>query len=340
MDTGKYIEQNKDRILTDLNSLLSQKSVSPEGEGISECVNLISNLCLNYGFDACEIVETEGHPGIVAEKVLDEDAPTVAFFGHYDVQSVKEDNWNGNPFNPVVKDENGKRIFARGAGDNKGQFFAHLCAVDFLKENLGVNVILLLEGEEEKGSPHLSQILEHEPLDQTDVVVCADGGMEMDDMPVVELGCRGMLYTHLKVKTGEKNLHSGEFGGLSRNAGFEISQILASLKDDTGTVKIDGFYENVREPSEKDLESVREIEKRTRFNPEKSDEFGKGEGLEKKFLYPQLNIAGIESGFGGKGAETIIPSEAEASIGVRMVPDQSSTEIMEKMEKHIESVIS
>jgi acetylornithine deacetylase/succinyl-diaminopimelate desuccinylase-like protein len=341
MESVKYIENNRDRIISDLNSILRQKSLSPTGEGIRECAELVSNLCLDYGFDSSDIVETDGNPGIVAEKRVGEDAPTVVFFGHYDVQSVEEDQWSSPPFEPEIREEDGSdRIFARGSGDNKGQFFTHLCAVDMLGDNLEANILLVLEGEEEKGSPNLEQILENEKLEDVDVLICVDGSMEVDDLPTVELGCRGMLYTHLEIETGSENLHSGKSSGMMRNAAFEVSKVLESLEDDQGNVEVENFYENVREPDESSLKNIRDIEKRTGFDKEGDDNFGKGKGLEKNYIYPQLNIAGVKSGYGGKGTETVIPSSAEASIGVRMVADQSSSKILEKLEKHIETVIS
>ena len=335
------MNENRDRILTDLKRILGQKSLSPSGEGVDECAKLVSDLCLDYGFDSSEVKETEGHPGVIARKNVSEDAPTILFFGHYDVQSVEENKWSSPPFEPEIRDENGsERLFARGAGDNKGQFFTHLCAVDMLGDDLEANVVLVLEGEEEKGSPNLEQILQDENLEDVDVVVCADGSMEVEDIPTIELGCRGMLYLHLEIETGEENLHSGKSSGLMRNAALEISKVLDSLKDDKGKVLVDDFYENVREPSEADFENVRDIEERTNFKKEDYHNMGKGIGLEKKYIYPQLNVPGVESGYGSDGAETVIPSSAEASIGIRMVANQSSSEIREKIEDYIKNVIS
>lgn len=341
MDPEKYLQRNEERIIEDLKKILKQKSLSPTGEGIRECAELVSDLCLDYGFDSSDIVETDGNPGVVAEKRVIEDAPTVVFFGHYDVQSVEEDEWSSPPFEPEIRAEDGsERIFARGSGDNKGQFFTHLCAVDMLGDSLEANILLVLEGEEEKGSPNLEQILENEKLKDVDVLICADGSIELEDLPTFELGCRGMLYTHLEIETGSENLHSGKSSGMMRNAAFEISKVLESLEDDQGNVQVENFYENVREPDESSLKNVRDIEERTSFDKEGDDDFGKGKGLEKNYIYPQLNIAGVKSGYGGKGTETVIPSSAEASIGVRMVADQSSSEILEKMEKHVETVVS
>lgn len=341
VEPDEYIEESENKIIEDLMEILRQKSLSPSGEGINQCAELVSDFCLEYGFDSSEIVETEGHPGIIAEKRISKEATTVLFFGHYDVQSVEENKWSSQPFEPEIRDEDGcERIFARGVGDNKGQFFTHICAVDMLGSSLEANILLVLEGEEEKGSPNLEQIVESEKLRDVDVLICADGSMEVNDTPTIELGCRGMLYTHLEIETGNENLHSGKSSGMMRDAAFEISKVLNSLKDDEGHVLIEGFYENVREPSDRDFKNIRDIEERIDFNNEENQDFGKGEGLEKKYMYPHLNIAGVESGYGSKGAETVIPSSAEASIGVRMVANQSSREVFEKLESHIDSVIS
>ncbi|MFW5934885.1 MAG: M20/M25/M40 family metallo-hydrolase, partial [Halolamina sp.] len=169
-DARQFVDDHEDDQLADLFELLSQPSISATGEGVADCVELVQELCLSYGFDDVVRVETPGQPAVIAraEAAADagdgaDDVPTTFVYGHYDVQPADPDEWTTPPFEPTIRagPDGRERIYARGAGDNKGQWFAHLCAVRALRETTGLptNVTLLLEGEEESGSPNLDGVV-------------------------------------------------------------------------------------------------------------------------------------------------------------------------------------
>ncbi|MFW5948576.1 MAG: M20/M25/M40 family metallo-hydrolase, partial [Halolamina sp.] len=182
-----YVEDHSNEQLADLFDLLAQPSISATGEGVAACVELVQELCERYGFDETIRVETPGQPAVIARAEADEravdgaEAPTIFVYGHYDVQPADPDNWTSPPFEPTIREgpDGRDRIYARGAGDNKGQWFAHLCAVRALRETTGLptNVTLLLEGEEESGSPNLDGVVREyaDVLGDADLAYVADG---------------------------------------------------------------------------------------------------------------------------------------------------------------------
>jgi len=217
-----FLERYDEAVLDDLRSLLAQPSISATGEGIDDCATLVRQSCLEYGFDEAEIVETPGRPAIIAHAFADgeasEDELTVLLYGHYDVQPATATEWESPPFEPTLRDgpDGEARLYARGAGDNKGQWFAHLCAVRALRETTGVptDVTLLIEGEEESGSEHLEWLVRdrRDELD-ADVAFVADGPIDESGHPHVLLGSRGLLYVDIEATGANRDLHSGNFGG-------------------------------------------------------------------------------------------------------------------------------
>ncbi|WP_117595590.1 M20/M25/M40 family metallo-hydrolase [Haloprofundus halophilus] len=345
-----YVDERFDDFLEDLLGLLEQPSISATGEGVAECTDLAERLCREYGFDETETVETDGQPAIIAHAEADEsadDRPTLLLYGHYDVQPVDPDEWTSPPFEPTVREgpDGRERIYARGAGDNKGQWFAHLCAVRALRETTGlpVNVTLLLEGEEESGSPHLDQVVE-ERADElaADLTYVADGPIDASGRPHVLMGARGMLYVQLDATGPNRDLHSGNYGGPVPNPAWELNRILSSMKDDDGRVTIDGFYDDVRPITDLDREALDAMP----FDAEAVEAdldiggFANGPGdsyLEKLLYYPTLNIAGFASGYGGEGTKTIVPSTAKLKMDMRLVADQDPDEVYEKFCSHVEN---
>lgn len=349
MSANDFVESHFDEFLSDLNRLLAQPSISATGEGVLECTDLASELCQAYCFDETFLVETDGQPAILAHAYVDGDpengAPTILIYGHYDVQPVTPELWTSPPFQPTIRQgPNGnKRLYARGAGDNKGQWFAHLCAIRVLREtdNLQMNIALLLEGEEESGSPHLSEVVSRlaDDLD-VELAYVADGPIDPSGRPHVLLGARGMLYVQVDAIGPNRDLHSGNYGGPVPNPAWELVRIVSSMKDTTGQVTIDGFYESVREITALD----REVLKQMPFDAEAVTAdldvggFVQGPGdsyLEKLLYWPTLNIAGFTSGYGGKGTKTIIPSTAQVKMDMRLVADQGPNDLYEKFVRHI-----
>jgi len=345
-----HIEENFESYLEDLVRLLSHPSISTTSEGVKKCTELVQTLCRKYGFDEIKKIETPGQPSIIAKAFVDHnpenEEPTLLIYGHYDVQPADPNNWKSPPFDPDIrKDEEGEeRIYARGAGDNKGQWFAHLCALRAMreKENLPMNILLILEGEEEIGSPHLRQVIRKNKSEiNADLVYISDGPIDESDRPLVILGVRGLLYVEIQAKGASRDLHSGIFGGPVPNPSWELVQILNSMKNEKGEITIDGFYDDVLEITEEDKKVLKKIpldEKKIKKDLGLRD-FAEGPGEsyhEKVMYYPTLNIPGFTSGFGNEGIKTIIPSEANVKIDMRLVADQDPDDIFQKFSDHVE----
>lgn len=359
-----FFEAHEEEHLGDLFDLLRQPSVSATGEGVSDCVKLVQELCQTYGFDDVLTVKTPGQPSVIAHAEAgegasgaDQDAsgdgqsdaggaPTILVYGHYDVQPADPENWTTPPFEPTMRDgpDGRERIYARGAGDNKGQWFAHLCAVRALRETTGLetNVTLLLEGEEESGSPNLDSVVaEHaDVLGDAELAYVADGPIDPSGRPHVLMGARGMQYVQVDVQGPNRDLHSGNYGGPVPNPAWELVRIAASLKNETGQVTIDGFYDDVRPIADADREALNAMP----FDADavKADldisAFAAGAGdsyLEKLLYYPTCNIAGFTSGYGSEGSKTILPATATLKMDMRLVADQDPEEIYESFEEHV-----
>lgn len=350
MDTADaYIDNQFEEFLSDLRALVDHPSVSATGEGIRDCATFEQSLCLAYGFDTAELVETAGHPAVVAHAYVDNDpendAPTVLIYGHYDVQPVDPDAWDSPPFESEIRTEDGEELlYGRGTVDNKGQHFAYLCAVRTLRDTTGlpVNVTLLLDGEEESGSPNLLDAVEaREDELHADLSLNSDGPVDESGRPTVVFGNRGILIVQIDVRGPSGDLHSGHYGGAAPNPAWELNRLLGTMREDSGRIAIDGFYDDVREMPESHREFVEELEPDPAAMLEKLDvggfEDGPGDTFLEKTLYnPTLNINGIASGHGADGFKTIVPSEASASIDMRLVVDQEPDDIYEKFLAHVE----
>ncbi|MFB9808600.1 M20/M25/M40 family metallo-hydrolase [Haladaptatus pallidirubidus] len=266
MSATDYIEREFEAFVDDLFELLAQPSISATGEGVPECTALVERLCREYGFKNVEIVETSGQPAIIARTRTVSDAkntPRILIYGHYDVQPVSPGEWTTPPFEPTIREGPGgngdKRIYARGAGDNKGQWFAHLCAIRALSEtdDLPVDVTLLLEGEEESGSPNLESVVrEHAETLAADLAYVADGPIDTSGRPHVLMGARGLCYVEVNARGPNRDLHSGNYGGPIPNPAWELIRVLDSMKDKEGRITINGFYDDVRPIEEIDREAL------------------------------------------------------------------------------------
>lgn len=341
-------EDAEEAFLDDLFELLSTPSISTTGAGIEPCVELAERLCLAYGFDETHRVETDGHPALLARAFVDGDPdnerPTVLIFGHYDVQPVDPEAWTSPPFEPTIRDgpDGSPRIYARGAGDNKGQWFAHLCALRALGEGgPPVNLTLLLEGEEEIGSPHVHDVVRAERARlRADLFYTADGPIDPSGRPVVMLGSRGLLYVELTVRGADRDLHSGNYGGPVPNAAWELVHLLATMQGPDGYVRVDGFYDDVRELTDADRAALRALPDEpatlqehlgiAAFAP------GPGESYHEQLMYqPTMNLAGLTGGYGGEGKKTVLPARATAKLGLRLVPDQEPDDVFAELDAHV-----
>jgi acetylornithine deacetylase/succinyl-diaminopimelate desuccinylase-like protein len=334
------IEDRFDDYREALFSLLRQPSVSATGEGMDAAPELVGDLVDEHGFDDWERIETSHAPLIYAERLAGDDAPTVVFYGHYDVQPPGEaEEWETPAFEPTVRDES---IYARGAGDNKGQLSTHVFAVDALVAADAfpdVNVKLLFEGGEESGSLGLREYLDGDAAEiaDADLVYVADGPVHRSGRPTLIYGNRGILSAQLDHETANTDLHSGNFGGPIPNAATELVEVVSSMVDGD-EVTVDGFHDGVN-VTDADRELVSEI-------PDDSAEIMADLDLdrlatdepyyERLLLEPTLTVNGLLSGYTGEGGKTIIPHESMAKLDMRLVPDQDPDEVFEAVAAHVE----
>ena len=320
------------RDLADLFRLIAQPSISAQNIGVRECADLFVDVLRDAGFSA-RLMPTPAHPVVYAEWLGAPGKPTVLIYGHYDVQPPEPlDEWLSPPFEPTVRDG---KLFARGAGDNKGQIFAQIAAARAWLEVVGdlpVNVKFLIEGEEETGSPHLSSfVAEHRDLLAADLVYTSDGPVHDDAHPQVVYGVRGLLYVELRARGASHDLHSGNWGGLVPNPAWTLVQLLATMRDDTGRV-IDPRLLRRRATADTGGQArrwpvFRSIsggpgDGRTRSSCRRQPSLGYFDRL---MTTPTLNIAGFTSGYGGPGAKTVIPSTATVKMDMRLVPTRART---------------
>ncbi len=216
-----YHEENKDRFLSELLDLLSIPSVSTQKQHEQDmiiCANAVKQRLLEAGCDKAEIYETGGHPIVCAEKMIDDTKPTVLVYGHYDVQPGEPfELWNSHPFKPLVKDGN---VFARGASDDKGQFYTHVKALEIMNRTntMATNIKFMIEGEEETGSANLEKFIkEKRELLKADIILISDNAMLSAETPSLETGFRGISMIELEVTGPDKDLHSGAYGGAVAN---------------------------------------------------------------------------------------------------------------------------
>jgi acetylornithine deacetylase/succinyl-diaminopimelate desuccinylase-like protein len=331
----------QERDLGDLIRLLRQPSISAQNIGVPETAALISDLLTGAGFTP-QLFPTDGHPVIYAERLQAPDKPTVLIYGHYDVQPPDPlEAWVSPPFEPTIRDG---KLFARGAGDNKGQFFAQMCGARAWLETTGelpINVKFILEGEEETGSPHLDRFVEdHTDLLAADLVYTSDGPVFDDDIPIVVYGVRGMCYVELRAKGPSHDLHSGNWGGIAPNPAWQLVQLLGTMLDADNNVQIAGYYDDVQPVSP----LMREAMDALPLDPaETLGAIGVAQlpppkdlpYFDRLMARPTLNIAGFTSGYGGPGSKTIIPSKATVKIDMRLVPNQDPADIYAKFVAHV-----
>ncbi|MDQ0338127.1 acetylornithine deacetylase/succinyl-diaminopimelate desuccinylase-like protein [Caldalkalibacillus uzonensis] len=337
---SNLIDERKTQYLEQLFKLLRQKSISAQNIGIAECADLLQGMMEEIGISTRQL-PTKGHPVVYGEIVRDPEAFTLLIYGHYDVQPPDPlEEWLSPPFEPTIRDG---KIYCRGAGDNKGQLMAQVLAVKTYLDVFGelpVNIKLVFEGEEESGSNHLASFVEeNKELLKADLVYTSDGPMHDSGAPLVLLGVRGMLYVELTAKGAEWDNHSGNKGNIVPNPAWKLIDLLRTMRDENGRVLIEGFYDNIRQPSEVELELIKnlpfdreQVAKQVGYKDLDMD----GETYYRKLtMEPTFNIAGFNSGYGGEGSKTIIPSKATLKMDIRLVVDQDPDDIYEKFYAHV-----
>jgi acetylornithine deacetylase/succinyl-diaminopimelate desuccinylase-like protein len=332
----EYLESNKERFLNELLDLLRIPSISAKSEHNKDmltCAEAVKNSLLNAGADTATIFETEGHPIVYGEKIVDPTWPTVLVYGHYDVQPADPlELWHSGPFDPVIKDG---KIYARGACDDKGQFYMHVKALEVMvrTNTLKTNIKFCIEGEEEIGSPNLGKfVASHKDLLKANVVLISDTAMISMETPSIDTGVRGLSYIEVEVTGPNRDLHSGVYGGAVANPATILAKMIASCHDENNHITIPGFYDDVIESNQ----AERELMAKAPFNEE---EYKKDLGIEATYgekgyttnertgIRPTLEVNGIWGGYTGEGAKTVLPSKATAKISTRLVPNQSSEKI-------------
>jgi acetylornithine deacetylase/succinyl-diaminopimelate desuccinylase-like protein len=342
-----YIEQNKQRYVDELITLLKFPSVSADSKhktDIESCADWVTAHLNALGLKARKM-PTGGHPAVYAEWLGAPGKPTVLIYGHYDVQPPDPLNlWESPPFEPVVK---GGKLYARGSSDNKGQFYAHVKGIEaHLKQDgkLPVNVKLLIEGEEEVGSANLEAfIVANKAMLKADVVVVSDSAMAGPEMPAITYGLRGLAYFEIRVDGSNRDLHSGSYGGSVANPCEMLARMLAKCKDDDGRVLIPGFYDDVQKvgPEERALLSkIPFSETADRENLGIPKHWGeKGYSvLEWRWARPTFEVNGIFGGYMGEGPKTVLPAWAGAKVSMRLVPNQDPGKLAAAFEKFIDSI--
>ncbi|MEI3607119.1 dipeptidase [Pseudogracilibacillus sp. SE30717A] len=343
----EYLTDNREALLKRLHEYLTIPSISTDSaykEDVKDAARFTSEYLTEIGFNKVEILETKGHPLVFAEyNKAGENAPTVLFYGHYDVQPVDPiEEWESDPFNPNIR--NG-RIYARGASDDKGQVFMNLAVFEAYmktKGKLPINVKVCIEGEEEIGSENLYDILiDNKEKFSADFVVISDSGMVAKNQPTILYGLKGFTGIEITVKGPDQDLHSGIYGGAVRNPIMALSHILASMKNDEEVITVEGFYDNVEPLSEEERELIKKVKGENYEETTGVKETVSEKGYDAKehtMARPTFEINGIYGGYQGEGTKTIIPSTATAKITCRLVPGQDPNEIQQMLKNHIEKV--
>jgi acetylornithine deacetylase/succinyl-diaminopimelate desuccinylase-like protein len=336
-----YLNVNQARFEEELFEFLRFPSISASstsGPDILACAEWLVGKFSGLGLQA-EILPTRGHPAVVAETPRRPGLPTVLVYGHYDVQPVDPvDLWRTPPFEPSVKDG---VVYARGATDDKGQLYTHVKAAEAWIRTAGetpVNLIYLIEGEEEIGSPNLEAfILEHRDRFQADAVIISDTSQFGPGQPALCYALRGLTYMEFIVTGANQDLHSGMFGGIVPNPAQVVAGIVAGLKNADGSIAIPGFYDGVKPPEDWEVREYQEL-------PWDFEEMARQLGLPhlsgeqsypipvRKWCRPTLDVNGIYGGYAGKGAKTVIPSQAGAKVSMRLVPGQDANRIADLFE--------
>jgi acetylornithine deacetylase/succinyl-diaminopimelate desuccinylase-like protein len=343
-----YIHVQRDRYVEELKEYLAIPSVSAVPQyhsDVRRCAEWTAQHLRQIGLQNVSLIETPGNPVVYAEWLGAPAAPTILFYGHYDVQPVEPlELWKSPPFEATVREG---EIYARGAADDKGQVFMHFKAVEaYMKQNGGlpVNMKFFIEGEEEVGSVHLDQFVhDNKQRLAADVVVISDSAMFDRGVPSICYGLRGLVYYQIDLRGTKGDLHSGVFGGAVANPAFVLAQVLAQMKDKSGKVKIPGFYEDVRELTAAERDEWRKLpfdEKKYRKDLAAPKLFGESgySVLERTWGRPTFEVNGLLSGWTGEGPKTVIPALAMAKVSMRLVPDQHPDKIAKLFEAYAEKV--
>ena len=340
-DVFAYIDQHRDRFIERLQWLCRQPSIAAQGVGIQETARMVAQLMGEVGV-ASALYATDGAP--VVYGAAGTGGRTLLIYNHYDVQPPEPlELWDSPPFAAEVRDG---KLYARGAADNKGNLVARLSAVEAwlrVRGALPLTVRFVVEGEEEVSSAHLHQFVhEHRDLIEADGCLWEAGGKDIQENPGLYMGAKGILYVELEARGANRDVHSSQ-ATMVPNPAWRLVWALSTLKDRNERVLIEGFYDDVVEPT------VEEVEHLRRIAAQRDDELRRrdlgldafllglsGIQLIKRNLFqPTCTICGIGAGYTGQGSKTVLPSRAIAKLDFRLVPNQRPDDILHKLHTHL-----
>ena len=343
----EYINNNKERFLDELFELLRIESVSADSKfknEVNKAADWLVSSFKKISLDNVEKIKTKGHPIVYAEKILDDSFPTILVYGHYDVQPADPyELWDSPPFEPTIKN---KKIYARGACDDKGQMYMHLKAYEALQNTskINFNIKFMIEGEEECGSDSLEEFVsKNKEKLSADVIVISDTSIINNDNPSITVGLRGLSYMEVELTGPNRDLHSGTYGGAVNNPINQLCEMIASLKDKNGIIQIPGFYDKVVNYGEEERDVINKVPfdiSEFKSHIDIGDTYGETgfSTVERIGTRPTLDVNGIWGGYTNEGAKTVLPSKAFAKISMRLVSNQSSSEISSLFTKHLNNI--
>lgn len=337
----EHIAARHEDYINRLMDYVRHPSISAQNIGIAEVAGLLVEFLGNMGMKV-EAVPTENHPMVLGRFDVGSDKPTILLYGHYDVQPPDPlEEWLSPPFEPTIRDG---RIFARGVGDNKGQHFAQLLAIEAhlaVHGTLPCNVIVLLEGEEEIGSPHIAEFVrKHRDRLACDLVVTSDGPMHESGQPTLTYGVRGMCSFELRARTAKRDAHSGNFGGVMPNAIWTLVHLLSTMKTPDGRITIEGLHDPIVAPTNAEREAAARL-------PFDRDAYMRNMGLssmdepidrpywDRLMFHPTLTINGLHGGYAGEGSKSVLPSTAIAKCDIRLVDGMTPEQVLSCVREHV-----
>lgn len=349
----REIDRNLDASIAKLFDLISIPSISSDTGNepdIARAAQWLLRELSSMGF-AAEIVQTKGHPVVLARSPSNsgENRKSLLFYGHYDVQPIGDlAQWTHPPFAPEIIDDNGlKRFYGRGAADSKSQlwtFIEALRAWKCVNGNFPAEIIVMLEGEEECGSPSLPEFIQRRREDlECDVAFICDAEMWSRTRPAITTQLKGLVHERVTVSAPNPDLHSGLYGAVAANPIRILSRILAGIHDDTGRITIDGFYDGVRDIPEALRQQWNELSR----SPDLFDSVDLGGGvieedyapLEAMWGRPTVDINGITGGNQGPGERSVLPGTATARVSFRLVAGQEPEKVRRCFRRHVEARI-
>jgi acetylornithine deacetylase/succinyl-diaminopimelate desuccinylase-like protein len=343
-----FATREQSRLLRELTEFLAIPSISALPDHAADCrraAEWLVNDLRRLGCPVVDLLEGNGHPIVWAEGPVVPGAPTLLIYGHYDVQPVDPvEEWHTPPFEATVRDG---KLYARGTADDKGQVFCLLRAYEAIRDSDGqppLNVHFIFEGEEECGGHMIDELLAREPeRTRADAVLVCDMCYYAPGIPGVYTALRGMCYTEITVRTLQRDLHSGTYGGVAPNAIETLVRLLTDLKSADGKINIPKIYKSVKPPTKAELRDWEHL-------PFRKKEYLKDEvtakaltGLkrysvfERTWALPTLEIHGIKGGFVGEGAKTVIPASATAKVSLRLVPGLPFARVAKWLERAVKA---